>query len=72
MTYKIDPIVTRISSPITLVMPNGDKKRFESGQSASIVVFEQRYVIDKIIAKDNEISIYLKEINAPIGEGSFF
>ena len=48
MTYKIDPIVELISSPVTLVMPNGDEKRFTSGRLASTAVFKQRYVIDNI------------------------
>ncbi len=72
MTYKIDPIVELISSPVTLVMPNGDEKRFTSGRLASIAVFKQRYVIDNITAVDNVVIINVVEASAPVGEGSFF
>ena len=72
MTYKIDPIVELISSPVTLVMPNGDKKRFTSGKSASIAVFNQRYIIDNITAVDNVVIISVVEVSAPVGEDSFF
>ena len=70
MTYKLEPGLARISSPIVLVMPDGEKREYRDGTELAEAVFDHRYVVGKIRAVNNEIEIILKEPDMP--DSTFF
>ena len=70
MTYKLEPGLARISSPIVLVMPDGERIEFENGSEIVEAVFDHRYVVGEIRAVNNEIEIILKEPDMP--DSTFF
>ena len=53
MTYKINPEVEKILSPIKLVLENGDALMFEDGKHLSEAVFDKHYNIRSYEAKNN-------------------
>ena len=65
MTYKLEPGLSRIASPLTLVFPNGSKQRYNNGKAVAELVFDKRFLVDKIKAKDNNILITLIEQAGP-------
>lgn len=75
MTYKLDPSLEKIVSPVRLVM--GDETReFENGTAACKAVFDHRYVVAEIRAVEGTVEIGLEEADvpavSPIGEETFF
>ena len=70
MTYKLEPGLARISSAIVLVMPDGERIEFESGEEAAEAVFNHRYVVGEIRAVETKIEIILKEPDMP--DSTFF
>ena len=67
MTYKINPEVSKIESPIVLVFPNGEKKSYHSGIDVAEAAFDRRYIISTLKAVDDKIEIDLLE---PVLAGS--
>ena len=72
MTYKLEPGLSRITSPIKLRLPGGKIKEFENGAAACAAVFDHRYVVREIRAAGDEIEIKLEEAAVLDGEESFF
>ena len=77
MTYKLEPGLSRIISPVVVIVPDGDRKEYDSGAEACEDFFDHSYRVDKIRAVDNKIEIILKESDAPntsnwIGEEQTF
>ena len=70
MTYKLEPGLSRITSPIKLRLPGGKIKEFENGAAACAAVFDHRYVVREIRAVDGTVEITLKESAEP--NESFF
>ena len=76
LTYKLEPGLARISSPIVLAMPDGTERKYESGEAVCKAEFEQKYLVMEMRAQDCEIEIRLEmqknpEINT-IDEVTFF
>lgn len=65
MTYRLEPGLARIISPITLHFPDGEKMEFKNGQEAAEAVVENKYVVKEIQAVDSIIEITLKEPGQP-------
>ena len=61
MTYKMNPELRKIRSPVTLIFPDSTEKNFESGSEIVNVVFDKRYVITEITAEDSKIRLELVE-----------
>lgn len=60
MRYKLDQSVSKIVSPIILVI--GDTETaYESGKALAESDFDKRYLIDSIGVRDESIVITLKE-----------
>ena len=71
MTYKLDPVIEKIKSPVVLNFGD-EKKEYESGAAACDAVFEERYVIDTIRPAGEAIEVELKLAPPLDGEESFF
>ena len=59
MNYKLNPELRKIISPIILIFPDGTEKFFTSGAETANAVFDKRYDIVEITAKDNMIRLKL-------------
>ena len=76
MTYKIEPGLGRITSPITLLFPDGHTANYSSGEEVCETVFDRKYRVTVIRAAEDRIEIRVEltavpEINA-VGEETFF
>lgn len=76
MTYKLEPGLGRIMSPITLLFPTGAKKKYQSGKEVCEMVFDRNYRVTEIRAAGDRIEIKLEHTTTPIinpiGEEPFF
>lgn len=70
MTYKLEPSLARISSPVILILPGGEKKEYENGTEVCRAVFKHRYRVVEVRAIENKIKISLEESDEP--NQSFF
>ena len=66
MTYKLNPEIRKIISPIVMIFPDGTKQQYESGKAAAYTVFDHKYVISTLRAKNDDIELELVEQEAPI------
>ncbi len=65
MTYKLNPEIRKIISPVVLIFPNGDKQEFEDGKAATEAVFVHKYTITAIRVVNERIEVKLTELKAP-------
>lgn len=72
MTYKLEPGLSRIVSPVVVVLPDGDKKEYGSGADACADTFNYSYRVDEIQAVDNVIEIKLSEVDSLNSDETFF
>ena len=73
MKYRLNPGIGKLVSPVTLILPDGTRKQFESGAEACEESrFEQRYGIKAIRAAENSIEVELEGIKTVNVEGSLF
>lgn len=70
MTYKLEPGLSRITSPIILIFPGGEKTEYRNGEAAYAAVFDRKWKVAEIAAKENKIEISLEESDEP--DQSFF
>ena len=61
MTYKINPEVEKILSPIKLVLENGESQMFENGKQLAQAVFDKHYNIQSYEVKENYLEICVYE-----------
>lgn len=66
MTYKLNPEIRKIISPIVLIFPDGTKRQYESGKDAVDAVFDHKYTISTLCAVNDIIELKLVEQEAPI------
>ena len=71
MTYKLEPGLERITSPIVLIFPDHTES-FSSGEEACKAAFDKRWRVVEIRAVESTVEIKLEEMDTPIGEESFF
>jgi len=76
MTYKLNPAIAKISSPVTLFFPSGVRHEYSSGTAVAEQAFNERYRVTEIRATGDVVEINLElmtvpEVNA-IGEETFF
>lgn len=76
MTYKLNPAIAKITSPVTLIFPNGTQHSYASGAAVAEKTFNERYRVTEIRAAGGVIEISLEPIITPvinaIGEETFF
>ncbi len=61
MNYKIEPWVGKISSPITAVFPDGEKRSYCNGKAVVDDAFDKHYVVDGLSVVDGAIELRLVE-----------
>lgn len=61
MTYKINPEVEKILSPIKLIFEDGDFQVFENGKQLAQAVFDKHYNIRTYEIKDDYLEIRVYE-----------
>lgn len=76
MTYRMNPELAVIESPVVLVFPDGRRESFADGAAVAESKFTDRYRIKRLVAVDNTVEIQLMTITVaavnPIGEETFF
>ena len=76
MTYKLNPELQKILSPVLLIFPNDATARYSSGQELVDAVFDHPYQVKSLRAKEATVVIELVErvgaVVNPIGEETFF
>ena len=60
MTYKLNPILECITSPVTLVI-DGKETIYSNGEEVSNLTLNLSYIIESISARDNSVVVMLKE-----------
>ena len=65
MTYKLNPEIRKILSPVVLAFPDGTKQQYENGKAVVDAVFDHKYLISTVRAVDNIIELKLVEQEAP-------
>lgn len=63
MTYKLNPTIAKIASPITLVV-DGERMEFENGKAAAEATFGCRYAVASIRAVGDMVEIELEQLPA--------
>ena len=76
MTYKIEPGLGRIMSPVVLLFSDGHTAFFSSGEEACRAVYNRKYRVVEMRAVENVVEIKLESMTTPIinpiGEETFF
>ena len=76
MTYKLNPELRLITSPVTLIFPGGARHEYSSGTAVAEKTFNERYRVTEIRAAGDVVEIRLEPMIAPevnaIGEETFF
>ena len=76
MTYKLNPAIAKITSPVTLIFPGGARHSYTSGAAVAEKTFNERYRVTEIRAAGDVVEIRLEPIITPvinaIGEETFF
>ena len=65
MTYKLEPGLNRIISPVVIILPDGEKREYGSGVEACEDSFDHSYRVEEIRAVDGVIEIKLKLATTP-------
>ena len=75
LTYKLEPGLTRITSPVRLVMKD-EVREFESGLAATEAEFDKKWKVTEIRAAGDVVEVSVIETDVPyvkpIGEETFF
>lgn len=61
MTYKINPEVEKIKSPVRLICDDGTDKMFTSGKELADAVFDKHYNISSYTVRDGYLEICVYE-----------
>ena len=61
MTFKLNPEVRKIISPVILVFPDGSQKEYECGSQVADAGFDHRYIIESLKAEDGVVILTLAE-----------
>lgn len=60
MTYKLNPEVRKIISPVNLVI-DGETRHYPNGEALTELTFDKRYRIVSLSAHDGEVVLNLEE-----------
>ncbi len=62
MTYKLEPFIEKIKSPVVCVIDNQEIE-FANGIELNNNSFDRHYLIESITSKNSKIFLFLKENN---------
>lgn len=71
MTYKLDPVIEKIEAPIVIIMPDGERLEYDSGEKAYLETFDKTVAIKRITAEEDKVVIELEEINTLVDSSLF-
>ena len=75
MTYKLEPGLSRITSPVRLIFPEGAEE-YRSGLEACEAEFDKKWRVVELRVAGDVVEIRLTEMDVPavnpIGEETFF
>lgn len=60
MTYKLNPEVKKITSPVVLMI-DGEQQEYPDGLTLSEVYFQKQYFVSSLSAQDGKVVLSLKE-----------
>lgn len=66
MTYKLNPAIEKITSPVSLLLPDGTRQDYKSGKLVCEAVYDQRYTVKEIRAVENTVELTLEEMTVPM------
>lgn len=72
MTYKLNPALGKIVSPVVMVLPDGNRQRYGSGAELEKAVFKKRYQVKALRAVEDTVELVLAESEPMDGTDSFF
>jgi len=76
MTFKLEPGLARITSPIILLFPDHTTRRFSSGEDAVRETFDKRWKVVETRAKGDVVEIRVEPMTVPeinaLGEETYF
>lgn len=72
MTYKLDPSIEKIISPVILTYPNGWQQEFTDGKAVMEQNFSEKYSISSIRAKEHKVQIVIRTVDSIDADISFF
>ena len=61
MTYKLNPSLEKIQSPVILILPDGERREYINGVTVVEDVFDHKYLIEAVRAVGNTVEIKLTE-----------
>lgn len=61
MTYKLNPIIEKIDSPVKLFLPDKSVREYESGTAACKDTFGKNYQIKSFCAEGSTVVVMLSE-----------
>lgn len=61
MTYKLNPELGKIISPVTLLFPNGARHEYKSGKAMVEKSFSERYRVKAIKVIESVVEIELEQ-----------
>ena len=65
MTYKLNPEVRKIISPVALTFGDGaDEQRFPNGEALANAEFDKNYCIEAVSARDDCVVLTVQENRA--------
>ena len=62
MTYKLNPEIGKIVSPVVLIFPDGERKKYLTGAAVCEAVFDRRFLVKAVRAVENTVEIVLTEV----------
>ena len=65
MTYKLNPEIRKIISPVVLVFPDGNKQEYDNGEKITEDSFNRKFMVTEIRAVNEKIEVKLTEQEAP-------
>ncbi len=65
MTYKLNPEIRKIISPVVLVFPDGNKQEYDNGEKITEDSFKRKFMVTEIRAVNEKIEVKLTEQEAP-------
>ncbi|MBQ8698221.1 MAG: hypothetical protein IJ521_04395 [Schwartzia sp.] len=65
MTYKMNPGIAKMKSPVIVLLPTGEEMRFATGEEAAAADFDKHYVIAEITAKGDKLLVEVEEVGMP-------
>lgn len=76
MTYKLNPSLEKIQSPVILILPDGERREYIDGAAVVEDVFDKMLLINTVRAVGNTVEIKLAEpqmaASTWTGEGQTF